>query len=108
MVIVFWVSEPGNAVFPKMCSTDPKEFAIGSKESATGSQGNRDYIPRNPRQDPKETATGFQGTRDLIPKNPRPDPKESATGSQVIRGFISVMATLKFTYSLKVINFFFK
>ena len=34
------------------------------------------------------------------------DPKESASGSQVIRGFISVMANLKFTYSLSVINNF--
>jgi len=34
------------------------------------------------------------------------DPKESATGSQVIRGFISVMPNLKFTYSLNVINNF--
>jgi len=34
------------------------------------------------------------------------DHKESATGSQVIRGFISVMTNLKFTYSLNVINNF--
>jgi hypothetical protein len=34
------------------------------------------------------------------------DPKESPPGSQVIRGFISVMATLKFTYPLNVINNF--
>jgi hypothetical protein len=37
MVIVFWVSEPGSAVFPKMCFSD-------IKESATGSQVIRGYI----------------------------------------------------------------
>jgi len=34
------------------------------------------------------------------------DSQESATGSQVIRGFISLMTNLKFTYSLNVINNF--
>jgi hypothetical protein len=30
-VILFWVSEPGSAVVPKMCCADPKESATGSQ-----------------------------------------------------------------------------
>jgi hypothetical protein len=37
---------------------------------------------------------------EVVPKVWSPDPKESATGSQVIRGYISVIATLKCTYYL--------
>ena len=55
MVIVFWVSEQGIAVFLKMWSAASKEYA---------------------------------------------------TGSQVIRGYISVKVTFKFTYCLNVINNF--
>jgi hypothetical protein len=42
----------------------------------------------------------------VVPKMCSAEPKESATGSQLIRGFVSVKATLKFTHSLNVINNF--
>jgi hypothetical protein len=41
----------------------------------------------------------------VVPKMCSADPTESKTGSQVIRGFIAVMATLKFTYYLNQRNY---
>jgi len=40
----------------------------------------------------------------LVPKVCSADPRGSATGSQGIRGYVSVMATLKFTFSFKSRN----
>jgi hypothetical protein len=40
----------------------------------------------------------FKSSKSVVPKVCSEDPKGSATSSKGIRGYISVMATLKFTY----------
>jgi hypothetical protein len=45
-------------------------------------------------------------TRSVVSKMCIANPKRSATSSQGIRGYITVMATLKFTFLIKGITFF--